>query len=81
MTIETFIARCDAYCEAAGRTRAWLSKLLFGKGTKLDELASGKCDVGVRRLGLAADELSGLLRALRTTSPTPEPPSQNSDAS
>jgi hypothetical protein len=41
-----FLARCDAYCERAGVSRAWLSKRLFGMADKLDDFADRKADTG-----------------------------------
>lgn len=67
MTIQEFIAECDAYCEAAGRTRVWLSKRLLSDTTKLDDLASGKVDIGVKRLERAYEDL----RQLETERHTP----------
>lgn len=60
MSISDFIARCDAYCAATGVSRVWLSKRLFQDTYRLDHLAEGKTDVGVKRLERAADDLAGL---------------------
>lgn len=63
-----FIARCDRYCEAAGKTRVWLSKRLFSDTNRLDDLAAGKGDVGVKRLARAVDGLRELEKAHREAS-------------
>lgn len=60
MTIPEFIARCDAYCEATGRTRVWLSKSLFADTFRLRNLADGSADIGVKRLERAIDDLTAL---------------------
>ena len=57
MSIPDFIARCDAYCEARGVTRVWLSKRLFADTYRLKELAEGNADVGVKRLERAVADL------------------------
>lgn len=63
MTIPEFIKRCDAYCERFSVTRTWLSKKLFQDTYRLDDLACGKSDVGVKRLERAVRELSSLEHA------------------
>lgn len=60
MSIPDFIARCDAYCEAAGCSRVWLSKKLFQDTYRLDLLAKGEADVGVKRMERASDDLAAL---------------------
>ena len=60
MTITNFIARCDAYCEAAGVSRVWLSKRLFNDTFRLEQLAAGRSDVGVMRLERAERDLAAL---------------------
>lgn len=60
MTIPDFIARCDRYCETTGAKRVWLSKRLFQDTYRLDQLASGATDVGVKRLERAVRDLRAL---------------------
>lgn len=60
MNIPDFIARCDAYCAAARVSRVWLSKRLFQDTYRLEQLASGETDVGVKRLERAAEDLADL---------------------
>lgn len=66
MTIPDFILRCDRYCEAANRSRVWLSKALFADTDRLEQLAAGKSDVGVMRLARAARDLGKLERGTLT---------------
>lgn len=63
MTISDFIARCDAYCAMAKVTRVWLSKRLLADTYRLDKLAKGEVDIGVRRLDQAAGDLQVLVDA------------------
>ena len=60
MTIPDFIARCDAFCEAHSRSRVWLSKRLFNDTFRIETLAVGATDVGVRRLERAIADLTAL---------------------
>lgn len=60
MNIPDFIARCDRYCLDAGVSRVWLSKRLFADTTRLEDLAGGGSDVGVKRLSRAANDLGAL---------------------
>lgn len=60
MSISDFIARCDAFCEAQGRSRVWLSKRLFNDTFRIETLAVGATDVGVRRLERANADLTAL---------------------
>lgn len=60
MSISEFIARCDRYCAERDKTRTWLSKRLFKDTYRLDDLAAGDTDVGVRRLERAAADLAEL---------------------
>lgn len=60
-----FLSRCDAYCQAAGVSRVWLSKRLFADTYRLEQLSADKSDVGVKRLERASDELSLLEAALQ----------------
>lgn len=64
MTITNFIGRCDAYCEAAGVSRVWLSKRLFNDTFRLEQLAAGTSDVGVMRLERAERDLAALVAAV-----------------
>lgn len=60
MSISEFIERCDRYQEAADVTRVWLSKRLFQDTYRLQELAEGRTDIGVKRLERAAEDLAVL---------------------
>lgn len=60
MTISDFIARCDAFCAKRGVTRVWLSKRLLGDTYRLDKLAAGEVDIGVKRLDRAVSDLAAL---------------------
>ena len=62
MSIPDFIAACDRYCATAGVSRVWLSKRLFQDTYRLEQLASGETDVGVKRLERAAEDLAQLSR-------------------
>lgn len=64
MTIPEFIAACDSYCARANVSRTWLSKRLLKDTYRLDQLASGAVDIGVRRLERARIELEELARGL-----------------
>ena len=65
MTIADFITRCDLYCQDRGVSRVWLSKRLFSDTFKLDQLAAGSADVGVRRLEKADADLRALVSDLQ----------------
>jgi hypothetical protein len=60
MGIADFITRCDQFCALRGASRSWLSKRLFHDTFRLDELATGESDVGVRRLERATADLARL---------------------
>ena len=60
MAIPEFIARCDRYCAAAKVSRVWLSKRLLSDTYRLDKLAKGEVDIGVRRLEQAIAALAAL---------------------
>lgn len=62
MTIPEFIRICDAYCAQAGVSRTWLSKRLLKDTTRLQQLADGEVDIGVKRLARAVADLEGLQR-------------------
>jgi len=62
MSIHDFIKRCDAFCDATGQSRTWLSKKLFSDTFKIENLAAGAVDIGVRRLGKACIDLELLER-------------------
>lgn len=63
MSIPEFIERCARYEAAAGVSRVWLSKRLFQDTYRLDDLAKGKTDIGVKRLVRAEEDLAALERA------------------
>jgi hypothetical protein len=58
--VSSFLSRCDAACSILGLKRSTLSTKLFMDGKRLDELASGKSDVGIRRLQRALADLAAL---------------------
>lgn len=60
MTISEFIERCDRYCEVSGKKRVWLSKALLSDTFRLQQLADGEVDIGVKRLERASESLSRL---------------------
>jgi len=60
MSIQEFIERCDRYCRSADVSRVWLSKRLFNDTYRLENLANGGTDVGVKRLERAATDLATL---------------------
>lgn len=60
MSIADFISRCDRYCQRAGVSRVWLSKRLFSDTFRIEQLAQGQSDVGVRRLERAVGDLTVL---------------------
>ncbi|WP_312126537.1 hypothetical protein [Brevundimonas sp.] len=60
MLISDFIARCDAFCAEREQSRVWLSKRLFNDTFKLDNLANGTADIGVRRMQKACGDLAAL---------------------
>lgn len=60
MSINDFISRCDRYCQQAGVSRVWLSKRLFSDTFRIEQLAAGTSDVGVKRLERAVADLSAL---------------------
>lgn len=64
MTIPEFISRCDAYCKRADVSRVWLSKRLLSDTRRLDHLANGNVDIGVKRLERAVRDLADLEAAL-----------------
>jgi hypothetical protein len=71
MSIAEFIAACDRFCETRDVTRVWLSKRLLADTYKLDHLASGAVDIGVRRLERACADLEELERT--HTAPDSQP--------
>ncbi|WP_172268925.1 hypothetical protein [Caulobacter sp. RHG1] len=60
MSIPEFIRMCDAYCARAQVSRTWLSKRLLKDTTRLQDLANGSVDIGVKRLARAVDDLRKL---------------------
>lgn len=60
MNITEFIVSADAFCDRFGVSRVWLSKRLFGDTYRIDKLADGSVDVGVRRLERAFRDLATL---------------------
>lgn len=71
MNIPDFIKRCDHYCASAEVSRVWLSKRLFSDTFRIESLANGKSDVGVRRLERAVADLAAL-EAANDASPQSE---------
>lgn len=70
MTIPEFIEHCDAYCATAQVSRTWLSKRLLKDTFRLEHLAAGTVDIGVRRLERAVADLAEL-QASRPTATNP----------
>ena len=62
MTISDFLSLCDDFCRRTGFSRTWLSKRLFSDTYRLQSLAAGTSDVGVRRMAQAASDLEQLNR-------------------
>lgn len=62
MDIQSFISRCDQFAETHGVTRVWLSKRLLADTYRLDRLAAGQVDIGVKRLERAYHDLQALER-------------------
>lgn len=62
MNISDFIARCDRHCQSAGVSRTWLSKRLLKDTFRLQQLADGEVDIGVKRLDRAVTDLAELER-------------------
>lgn len=60
MSITQFIERCDRFCEKAGVSRTWLSKRLLHDTYRLELLAAGSVDIGVKRLSRAVADLEEL---------------------
>lgn len=60
MSLTDFISRCDRFCADTGKSRAWVSKRLFNDHDRIEQIASGKSDVGVRRLEAAVAALAEL---------------------
>lgn len=58
--ISEFVARCDALAKRRGWKRSTLSTTLFRDGKRLDKLALGYADMGVRRFAKARAELTVL---------------------
>ena len=56
--VSAFIARCDSVAERLRISRSTLSTRLLFDGKRLDSLAAGASDIGVRRLGKAERDLS-----------------------
>lgn len=62
MTIADFIKSTDAFCARFSVSRVWLSKRLFGDTYRIERLADGSVDVGVRRLERAVRDLAELTK-------------------
>jgi hypothetical protein len=69
-SIPAFIQRCDRYCEAAHVTRTWLSKRLLKDTFRLQQLAEGHVDIGVKRLERASRDLTALERERASKAPS-----------
>ncbi len=76
MSISEFVQACDAYGSTAGISRATVSNKLFGSHRKIDQLASGAGDIGVKRFERACRELAVLVAGgtLDGTADTADPP-------
>lgn len=60
MTISDFLSLCDDFCRRKGVSRTWLSKRLFSDTYRLQNLAAGESDVGVRRMAQAVADLQSM---------------------
>ncbi|HYD87140.1 MAG TPA: hypothetical protein VEA80_06685 [Vitreimonas sp.] len=67
--LAAFLARFDAYCEAAGRQQGPVSLQLFGASDRVSEIRNTRSDVGVKRLAQAEAELSRLAAEAGITLP------------
>lgn len=74
MSIQEFIARCDRFCETTGVSRTWLSKRLLKDTFRLDLLANGEVDIGVRRMERALADLKTLERSILRPRRAPKSP-------
>ena len=71
-----FVLQCDAAGARMGVKRTTLSSFLFRDGKRLDELASGKSDIGARRVRQAQRDLESTPEcrlALRSAKHTSSP--------
>ncbi|WP_433956302.1 hypothetical protein [Brevundimonas bullata] len=57
MTIPDFLSLCDDFCRRKAVSRTWLSKRLFSDTYRLQNLAAGDSDVGVKRMEQAVADL------------------------
>lgn len=74
MSIQTFISRCDRFCVRANVSRTWLSKRLLKDTFRLDLLARGEVDIGVKRMARALEDLKTLERSTKKPRLRPETP-------
>lgn len=56
--LSAFVERCDKIVARGSMKRSTLSLKLFMDGKRIDALASGVSDIGIRRLAKAERELS-----------------------
>lgn len=61
--IQQIIARAEAHIAKSGAARSTVSRKLFGNGNRLDEIATGKTSVTIRKLLQADETLTQLERA------------------
>lgn len=66
--LAAFIGRCDRLAERLFVSRATLSLRLLRDGKRLDDIASGRSDIGVQRLSRAERDLA----AMEGDDPTPQ---------
>lgn len=62
MTIQEFIRRCDAYCDAHRLTRRRLSKRLLADTYWLEKIAADDAGLSVKRFERAVEDLKRLER-------------------
>ena len=58
--LAAFISRCDLLAERLSVSRATLSSRILLDGKRLDDIASGRSDIGIRRLSRAERDLAAL---------------------
>lgn len=65
--LAAFLVRCDTLADRLSVSRATLSSRLLMDGKRLDDIASGRSDIGIRRLSRAERDLAALEGLTPTT--------------
>jgi len=68
--LNSFLERCQRHCDASGQSWGGLSRELFGKSNRLDQLKGGS-DIGVLRLARASKDLDTLMLSARSRAAVP----------